>query len=877
MSMKHLTCTSAAMSSVLLAIAMSLSGCNEGDGATGADEDGDGLSDREEVSVWGTSPTLADTDGDGFDDGQEVTALAFDREVNNFRFNPLVADRPEIEIRLAGPPAIYVDYTTSEGTSRRIGTEHSNTASRSSSQTWGGSKSTTVEMTHTVGAEASFSPTSFGGSLSYEFSHSTATETSSSWSQEQTRENSRTLAEMREFESSHEVSNEGGVLAVTVVIRNPGSIAYHLDNLTLAAYEIDPGSPDQTHPIGQLTFGNGADLFPRTRVEPGQSSPPLSFDVELDLPTVQALLANSRNLMIRPATFEVAGDPGDKWPLAATTVGTRTMEVIIDYGFARPAESHLVSVMGTGPSAVTNVGDVFDRVLRTPYEQGVVDLRRKPEGRAEPTKPMLMSVRGYGTSDEENSMWYVVRSRVSEDGVTRRVEQYHPFVHELDFGGLDVRAGDILHLIRLIDADRDTLGERLEHALGTDPERRDSDGDGCEDGFEVNGWESEGVAYSSNPANPNTDGDAFDDCEEFANGTDPADLEAPDAWCTSAADRALLDQAPDCSHCETYRCLVDCYVEAGLSPECGECQDGWIECAYTDEDACAEACPEDGVVTARCAQCVRARCNPAYAACSGLPASDDFAGCDGEGTLCAEDERCIGLTGEDRSVCAKDCNPTRAGEGCAPDQVCMPLNSGRGACVDGCEPYPRAAGAYACDVPGYNCVPFVYPSQRHDVDAPVVGLCTPELGELPAWAACDPDGPVACADSAQCFDSDGSGARCHPICEPFVSGSCGAPDEVCFPAGPLQGVPALGVCLDNPQPQPLGSHACRQYGQSCAADNSICVDFDAGGDAHTTCHAVCRIGSSTDDCARSGGTCQATPHNAWGWSDGVPRYIGVCR
>jgi hypothetical protein len=37
-----------------------------------ADTDGDGLSDEDEINVYGANPDLADTDGDGIDDGAEV-------------------------------------------------------------------------------------------------------------------------------------------------------------------------------------------------------------------------------------------------------------------------------------------------------------------------------------------------------------------------------------------------------------------------------------------------------------------------------------------------------------------------------------------------------------------------------------------------------------------------------------------------------------------------------------------------------------------------------------------------------------------------------------------------------------------------------------
>ncbi len=70
------------------------------------DTDGDGLSDPDEVGIYGTDPNLADTDGDGLSDGQEVTlfgtnALSVDTdgdglddaaEINNHGTNPNLAD-----------------------------------------------------------------------------------------------------------------------------------------------------------------------------------------------------------------------------------------------------------------------------------------------------------------------------------------------------------------------------------------------------------------------------------------------------------------------------------------------------------------------------------------------------------------------------------------------------------------------------------------------------------------------------------------------------------------------------------------------------------------------------------------------------------------
>jgi hypothetical protein len=161
--------------------------------------------------VWGTSPTVADTDGDGFSDSQEVRELAFDPEVNNFQFNPLIADRPQLEIELVGAPLIYATYETTEGQSSSIGSERSEETRSANTSTWGGSNSTAVEQSHTVGATVGFSGWSFEASASYEYSYSTTNETSSDWSKEQTEENATTLANMETFESSNELSSSGGV------------------------------------------------------------------------------------------------------------------------------------------------------------------------------------------------------------------------------------------------------------------------------------------------------------------------------------------------------------------------------------------------------------------------------------------------------------------------------------------------------------------------------------------------------------------------------------------------------------------------------------------------------------------------------------------
>jgi M6 family metalloprotease-like protein len=66
----------------------------------------------------------------------------------------------------------------------------------------------------------------------------------------------------------------------------------------------------------------------------------------------------------------------------------------------------------------------------------------------------------------------------------------------------------------LKDADQDGLVDAVERELGTDPKNPDSDGDGLNDGDEVN-------RYGTNPLNADTDNDGLPDGKEVQLGTDP--------------------------------------------------------------------------------------------------------------------------------------------------------------------------------------------------------------------------------------------------------------------------------------------------------------------------------------------------------------------
>ena len=91
-------------------------GCDPSSTTPGVvDTDGDGLSDIDEISLYGTSPVLADTDGDGLSDYDEVVQRAFDPVNGPHHFNPLVADVPLMNLRITSAPLVTVHLTDANG------------------------------------------------------------------------------------------------------------------------------------------------------------------------------------------------------------------------------------------------------------------------------------------------------------------------------------------------------------------------------------------------------------------------------------------------------------------------------------------------------------------------------------------------------------------------------------------------------------------------------------------------------------------------------------------------------------------------------------------------------------------------------------------
>jgi hypothetical protein len=72
------------------------------------DTDKDGISDVEEMFIYGTDPYSDDTDGDSWKDNEEIGYSSW---------NPKVANLPSLEVKLVDAPEIYLKKSKTTGSS----------------------------------------------------------------------------------------------------------------------------------------------------------------------------------------------------------------------------------------------------------------------------------------------------------------------------------------------------------------------------------------------------------------------------------------------------------------------------------------------------------------------------------------------------------------------------------------------------------------------------------------------------------------------------------------------------------------------------------------------------------------------------------------
>ncbi|MEM6733298.1 MAG: hypothetical protein AAF658_17190, partial [Myxococcota bacterium] len=419
------------------------------------DTDRDGLSDQDELEIYGTSPSLVDTDGDGLTDGAEVVEFGFDPSANRYRFNPLIADLPQIEIAVETVPSIDLLYTATSGETASTSNSSGGKTVEKDSRTFTGGVSVTL------GVEVGTSAGLFD--VGVDVKKSASVTGSFSTSETEATENHNTWSEVTSNSASEQEATSGASIRVGVSLENVSNLAFTVDHLTLVAYRAtNDGELLPIATLGYDSFGGG---FQPTSFAPGQQSNILLFSNDaLDLGTALDLLKDSRSLVVDTALLELTDSTGRPLAFDQGDVFNRTVSVLIDYGTTLPRENYGVATLGSRAGGSLNVAQLLEE-LAIPVD----------------TTNGLTSVREIVSN--ETSRWVINTS--TERGLAPLVETYDPARAPFTLEEIQLFAGDEIALVYLTDADGDGLGIREEFLNGTDPESADTDGDGRSDLEEV--------------------------------------------------------------------------------------------------------------------------------------------------------------------------------------------------------------------------------------------------------------------------------------------------------------------------------------------------------------------------------------------------------
>lgn len=469
-----------------------------------ADTDMDGISDADEQSIYGTNWEDPDTDGDGYTDGNEVQT--YDPSVNNFRFNPLVADVPEIRLEIQETPQIGANITEANSSQQTVSTTRAQSTSNTSSTTFGASTTLGVEASQsaTVGASVQ------GPSAEVETQVKVTAEATVSFDSTTSSENRSAWEEMQANNIETATTVSDGFVSVGVNIVNTGHLSLRIDALDIVAVRVNDGD-EPFSAVGTLARDTA---FSSIDLAAGESIDNLRFErTQIDLPTIRSLLTDTRSLKLEQGNVTIVDTSDSSVALQAQDINRRTAKLVIDYGPYAPTEFYRASTNVIPNQPGRSLATLMRDTLRVPFDE---------DGTG------LTTVRNLSSS---TGRWVITLKR-SGDTATQVI----PFdaqdaSYSLD--DIDVRAFDEVLLVLLEDPDNDGIGYREELLHGTDPQSADTDGDGRSDFEEIReSWFVNAInvqdpnryndtEVTSSPTIADYDNDGLSDSEEFADLLDP--------------------------------------------------------------------------------------------------------------------------------------------------------------------------------------------------------------------------------------------------------------------------------------------------------------------------------------------------------------------
>ncbi len=494
---------------------------------------GNGISDPNlwdgyELLFSGTSPTLADTDGDGLTDLEEIHSGGID---------PGIANLPRMSLDLYSDPAIILNVTDTQSNERvqveallekdNEGYQHTDTESTKMSI------DNTVKIHTELEAGTGTWPPSFEAKVTTdtEFKHGYATESVASWTEESVRESRQNLENT--VRAIEQISYDDGMVWTAMKITNSSDMAFRVSDLRIVALRMKPSGAFE--PVGTLTLGQlgGTSTEPR-RWEPyeGQTGDfVLGPSVEyvglvgadrLPAQTMRSLMSNPTALMFEIGSYtlhklDAQGVPTVNFAVLGETVIQRTGLIVIDYGNGA-VERHMIATnvfrFPDGSGRGVALGEALDQI-------GIVHATA-PHA-TDPTRRVLTKVGSVeafldAAQPRIRGFWLV--------GGTGSVFD-EPLAQ--DFDDIVLHSGGRVHLTFVRDTDGDSIFDREEYLLGTNPAEPDSDHDGVDDYQESKvGWQvalAGGRPYEvhPDPRFADVDADYLLDSAERSLGTDPYD------------------------------------------------------------------------------------------------------------------------------------------------------------------------------------------------------------------------------------------------------------------------------------------------------------------------------------------------------------------
>jgi len=506
---------------------------------TKADTDDDGLSDAQEINVWASKPNDRDSDGDSqgnpaLFDGQEVNTYGTSptlRDTDGDKYsdyteiidrggvyNPLIANTPRLELSMVTAPSISLNVTNTQDSSKN--TTHTASLalgtqdSRSSVDTQ--TQRVTAELSATVGAEVSGGTDGFNAKVSASV---TATagygyEKTAGYSSESVKSAQKTAEDTLSEGLTADSSLAGGVMNVGFKVRNAGDISFNLTNLQITALRRDPANPDKYLTVGTL---NNLTVGNGVVLSNGQSTGTLNASLALNTDLALALMERPQDLRFEFSTYSLLDDAGRNFEFLKETTNAQTALVVIDYGNGDIVRQRVATNVQRAGGQIVGVklSKVLKDILKLPYATSPVR-----------GVQVLKTLRDNGSAfsgdvtsgSADHSVWATVGSNNLSLTPTT------------NFDDITLTQNSEIRLVRVQDKDRDSLLSNDEYLYGTDDTKPDSDGDGLTDYDEAKiGWNvvTAGTVAGypkrvfSNPAAADSDGDGLSDAQEKAAGTDP--------------------------------------------------------------------------------------------------------------------------------------------------------------------------------------------------------------------------------------------------------------------------------------------------------------------------------------------------------------------